>query len=67
MHILFFKKTYQESSELSIYVLELKQKDGNYIITEILLWSQINIFLDHKSVLYAFLESSLLQEEIQTE
>lgn len=38
MHVLFFlKKTYQESSELSIYVLELKQNDGNYIITEILL------------------------------
>ena len=33
----FLKKTYQESSELSIYVLEIKQKDGNYIITEILL------------------------------
>ena len=63
----FLKKTYQKSSELSTYVLELKQKDGNYIITEILLWSQINIFLGHKSMLYAFVESSLLQEEIQTE
>ena len=26
LHVLFLKKTYQESSELSIYVLELKQK-----------------------------------------
>ena len=67
LHVLFLKKTYQDSSELSIYVLELKQKDGNCIILEILPWSQINIFLDHKSVLYAFVKSSLLQEEIQTE
>ena len=37
LHVLFLKKTYQESSELSIYVLELKQKDGNCIILEILL------------------------------
>ena len=53
----------EKNTELSKYVWELKEKDVILLIG-ILLWNRTNMFLDPESVIYAFVRSSLLQEQI---